>query len=421
MPEQLKVFVNKTLTTADLVNGNQLPLFTNTATTQAVVRDVQIDESASSVTQNAALVNDGFTISSTAQDMQGMEIVDKGKSLWYELRPTPPNVIEGQRDYIWLNGSTTTLTTSQGYLFYERAYPITQQFKTLGKQLNDQFVTKPLPTMYSPSFIILSRDGTTAYYEANDGSATTNLYYATADANGNFTSWSSIVNASSNSDKAVDYVQGLIRWVSAGALNTLDINTGTQTSSSGGFSGGSTYSCSSTYKDLFIWSPVYNGNVLQIYDFTINTLFTVSVTHTIHTVACVYDTTVGKYYVYAGTGNTYSVYEIVEGSGTATLVYNVISALTQLQNQNNAGVQFAATADGHIFGFMWDGNANVNAKAKLDVNGLTIVEKYPNITSAGTAFFIGNTDVSTSPVNHGPTPYDIALKVKVSGVEITGV
>lgn len=86
MAEQLKEIVNQTFTQADLTNTTDLVLFTNAASTQFVVKDIQIEDNPDELT--GKLMNNEFQVGGL-YTASGYELVDKGNTLLFRLTNSP--------------------------------------------------------------------------------------------------------------------------------------------------------------------------------------------------------------------------------------------------------------------------------------------------------------------------------------------
>lgn len=102
MAERLKVFVNKTLTENDVVNGDEIELITTDSTTQAVIKNIYAGNSNVS---NSIVENNNFKIMDTLTTSSGYELVDTNSTLKIKL----PEAIPSSS---FTRASITTFSTS---------------------------------------------------------------------------------------------------------------------------------------------------------------------------------------------------------------------------------------------------------------------------------------------------------------------
>lgn len=119
MAEAIKEFVNKTFTSSDIINNNEIVLFTNNDTTQAIVKDIIVQNSDIAKT-DAKFYIGGIEVMGTFESATGLLFIDKGQSLSVKLNTalTTPSYTKLHLEYL-----DTTSTASGKYIRYEAAIP----------------------------------------------------------------------------------------------------------------------------------------------------------------------------------------------------------------------------------------------------------------------------------------------------------
>lgn len=119
MAEAIKEFVNKTFTSSDIINNNEIVLFTNNDTTQAIVKDIIVQNSDIAKT-DAKFYIGGIEVMNTFESATGLLFIDKGQSLSVKLNTalTTPSYTKLHLEYF-----DTTSTASGKYIRYEAGIP----------------------------------------------------------------------------------------------------------------------------------------------------------------------------------------------------------------------------------------------------------------------------------------------------------
>ena len=119
MAEIIKEFVNKTFTSSDIINNNEIVLFTNNDATQAIVKDIIVQNSDIAKT-DAKFYIGGIEVMDTFESASGLLFIDKGQSLSVKLNTalTVPSYTKLHLDFI-----NTTSSSDKTYKRYEKAIP----------------------------------------------------------------------------------------------------------------------------------------------------------------------------------------------------------------------------------------------------------------------------------------------------------
>ena len=241
MAEKLKTFVDTTWTLSDVdTSTNKLTMFTNGATTQAVVKDVQVNVSK----KIKGTMNIGnCVVSDEITTLSGSAIVDKNEGMSIEI-PVPFGITITRSAYdiytanLQYATSTTNCTTVEKGITLVKVPQITtidgtnlsesEIASTYSSVLNiDKFPnavalptvankkSKIIATMSTPAFVYRHSDNR-MYYFYYDGNSTTQLLYSTNEG----ASWVAL-EQSSYAYKCVNQ-NGRISWVSGTAYGFVN-------------------------------------------------------------------------------------------------------------------------------------------------------------------------------------------------------
>ena len=234
MAEKLKTFVDKTWTLSDVdTSTNKLTMFTNNGTTQAVVKDIQVNvpkKIKGTINAGNCVVSDEITT------LSGSAIVDKNEGMSIEI-PVPFGITIDRSAYDMytanLNYATSTTkfttvensilagtspqtTTINGTNLSESEIASTYRYVLNVDKFPNVAITMPfeeiktsktIATLNQPAFVY-RYSGDRMYYFYYDSNSTTQLLYSTNEGS----SWVALDN-SSYAYKCVN-PSGRISWVS---------------------------------------------------------------------------------------------------------------------------------------------------------------------------------------------------------------
>lgn len=432
MAERLKVFVNKTLTAADLVGNDTLPLVQTDATTQAVVRDIEVDAAQSNITANVYLDNNGYKLTDSAVSVAGSEIVDTNSTLAYKLNPP---ILTGVRnasivDFLY-SPNTTSFTKVPGIalLDYSKEYQlVTAQKELIAQKTGTSFLTTPATVSIpqTTNSVWYFETDTYAYYFYYDGNSSTYLYRSDI-TGGVYGAWTP-VDTTAYAYKALDPKNRRVYWVAGQSLYEHDMDTNTTTLL---FDyAGVAPSITSTYTTAGVYDGVYFGaisnaylNTLLFYDTATgaagvlytNSNFALSIGSFLGVTKSVD----GDFYLAIGYDTNVSIFRQPSNlvNGATSAVY-IGSPSTLFPNGIGVDQWYMQGFDNHL---CVNNSVNEFEVLKVDNGVFSSVYTYPHggAINANSTFipaytFDGSVDLLT-------TDYDLRLKAKVSGVEIAGV
>ena len=328
MAEKLKTFVDTTWTLSDVdTSTNKLTMFTNNATTQAVVKDVQVNVSK----KIKGTMNIGnCVVSDEIITLSGSAIVDKNEGMSIEI-PVPFGVTITRSAYDMYTAnlhyatSTTNFTTVENGI---RVVTLPQTTTIDGTNLSESEIastyksvlnidkfpnavalptvankkSKSIATMSTPAFVYRHSDNR-MYYFYYDGDSTTQLLYSTNEG----ASWIAL-DTSSYAYKCVNQ-KGRISWVSGTAYGFVNpgeiaVSGTVQLSGRAGISvATTTYTHASECNGWHFWCPAnsatttlygYNKDKNIAVNITLNSAMQLSSAGGL----CVsYNATEGKYFI----------------------------------------------------------------------------------------------------------------------------
>ena len=357
MAEKLKTFVDTTWTLSDVdTSTNKLTMFTNDATTQAVVKDVQVNVS-KKIKGSMNIGN--CVVSDEIITLSGSAIVDKNEGMSIEI-PVPFGVTITRSAYDMYTAnlhyatSTTNCTTVENGI---RVVTLPQTTTIDGTNLSESEIaytyksvlnidkfpnavalptvanktSKSVGTMSTPAFVYRHSD-TRMYYFQYDNDSTTALYYSTNEG----ASWVAL-EQSSYAYKCVNQ-NGRISWVSGTAYGFVNpgeiaVSGTVQLSGRAGISyATSSYTRASECNGWHFWCPNnsytttlygYNKDKNIAVNITLNSAMQLSSAGGL----CVsYNATEGKYFLMSWQSSTRYLHRIdtdidalvADGTGTGT-------------------------------------------------------------------------------------------------------
>ena len=481
MAEQLKVFANKEFTNADIRADGTIHLITNLDSEQAVVKSIEVDDNTLNNSLKYRIENDGFTITEDLVNMEGYEIVDKGKALVlntdvdyennvilnYDYSEATKQTISNAQLYNVIDSTTNVRRFSVGatatcklingtldslylpysavyknYLLLKSKYPYSvSPVSTEATATATATATYTVPTMTQPVWFRVV--GNKAYYFYWDGDSNTVLYKAEVTGT-TVGSWS-VVNNTSYAFKTLDVENNVVYWVDGTTLFRYDLVTQTQTTIGNTVApaGVSTYSTATFSNGVFFY-VVSAGHTSKVYYYNTATnsfgvinfseAFPIS---TYASIAVAYNGTEDKWYIDIGYSTARSVYTTtgaMTGTKTATkigtqalLPFTLNSAQGIVMGDKTGHILYKCTnATGDVVGG-WASVKWANNTATLVRNiAATFSVNYQNpmdIIAFLHSFTITTYEVTPAAqtvvldINEDTIPF--SAKLKISGVAIT--
>ena len=436
MAEKLKVFVNKTFTSADLVNGDEWPLVVTDATTQAVVKSIEIPKDMSVLNYKGkpvpvSLLHNDFPLG-TAESMEGHEIIDVNSELKYKL-PSVPTIsyLDAGETGIFAFTSTEQVdfTVTTDYTkFATSFYGLTRP----GDDVLEDYINIPnqnianygaVPAMSYPTWFFST--GTKAVYFSHDGNSNTKLYSAYV--NGTSVSAWSIVDSNTYAYKCLDTEGSKVYWVRGRTVYEYNIDAGT-TINKGQHSiapNTNTYTCAGFCNGILFW-VANSDNEYKFFYWKQDTeefgMINASQKFEIHSdssIGIAYNPDEDMYYIDAGYSTVRAIYSL-SGSFSDSSDASYIGGRDMYENDFYAG---AGYVNGDRFGNMYIYNSVAIPEVhKFEKDQATLIDSYPSLGAViGDAGWFKYTK---GPIIKIPIDFvdaDISLQCKVSGIEITEV
>ncbi len=293
MAERLKVFQNKTFTAADIVNDDEFTLIANDATTQAVVKSIEVtpdvvplDDEGRAV--SLSLFNGEMPIGQM-KTAEGLEIVDTGATLKVKLGKVPGLTVdyahntEGFQSY-WKNGGLATRVagkdpitiTPQNYAMKEgfsnadKLQLVQETFGQAARPDNynfDSTTETPVDSYSTNNHRWLWYGETYAYAFYTDSNSVQQINRWALDENGQITGSMTNALARSYAPMGLDLENGIVYYYenSGNTVEKLDLNTGvfSQVSSGSYGSNCSSFTVGAYCNGYFFWvqSSANNGEI----------------------------------------------------------------------------------------------------------------------------------------------------------------
>jgi len=413
MGDKLKEFFSGTLTTANIVSGNKLQLITNNATTQAVVKDIQIESS--SGFQTIGLYNGEVKIDDGVNSLAGSELVEVSKTLEYRLTPAVP----------------TTYTVTGYEFFYPTSNTVIKYNNSLtgvsglnGYSLNVDLLTSA-PDIIVPHnnmSYIFRYTNSIFYYIYTDGNSTTTVYRSTSFSLNNIPSWNTI-NTTSYSFPTIDVQGGKIYWVDGQTyrVHTMSTNITDSVTHTNRFPASASSFNRSYYCNGYVFTIISSSYTSSIYFLKVSDSSTGQLTlatalysnsHSIFSVS--YNTAENMFYFITNSDATnYRIHKIASG-------FTHLSAVTYV---GNTGLPFGFPYTTHCHPYLDDGFVMVRSGTQMlrwkmtssgfsDATAVTGSLTYSNAHAIACA----SQNVNLTEAN---SSIDASIKLKVAGVEIT--
>ena len=450
MVDTVKTFANGKFTGANIVNG-VFPLVTNAATTRAVVKDVAVDSTFSSVdTDGNALVfnleNNGFKIN-TAKNLSGSEIVDAGQDLVFSPDPALGSNAAGYSVYgkrtFWSSGTTSLIENSvapnaditvgkyksllQGVAFIQDKFDASvTEIVTQNNQ-----ATTPRTMLQSPQWIFRTSTYAYYYYFTNGQQA---HYLARSEITGgnSFSPWSAIAN-SNGSAPTFNVTDKTFLFLSSGGVNLqrhdMDTNITTVVKANFG-SGNGQNQCACEINDMF-FVRTGNNQTVQVFDTlnVANAKFNITVPQGLPqnnqpypVIGGTYNPVDNTYYILAGSNVGKFMFSIKAQVGGRLTGSETIVDLGSVTNFGITDYVQIAHVQGDNFGNLSVMQTSTTRKTFNFVNGAAtqVGDTLALGTNTGNRnFAIVAPNYPTATATLTPAELDIKLATKVSGIEIT--
>lgn len=416
MAEKLKEFANVTLTGADFTSS-EYTILSNTSTTQAVIKDMSIEVTAPMVNSNVAVINGVSTVANGGSST-GFELVAEDSSLKIKLNPAMVGGTFKPYSLTFLENNSSykkaTFGTNTGVSYLPNG---------LTAELVIDATATAVTTMSQPSWFHINAAGNYAYYFYYDTNSTTKFYYAPRDTStgviGSWIGWNTGSYQYAALDASADKVYIHTDYY---GIKIFDLATRSVVTKSSAFHGVTTvtptsYAHSAAVNGIFFSQPSnsYTNSILY-YNVATDTNGTISGSVHAGSSGCTsvsYNPDEERYYILTKQGtNTRLGY--IDGN-SLTGGYSITQAGTGVIDIPTTSCFIGSTADGY---FAWqDDNGDVRLGKAADgtitkqdtyIKGTLYSYNGPSIR-AGTTLVIGLSGLG------------VELKVKVSGVEITGV
>lgn len=421
MADNLKEFTNKTYTSEDLVDGQYYDLVSNGSTTQALVRDIQVDTAEAS--PEADLLNGSFRIAGT-ETLTGSEFVERNTKLRYKLKskPTP-----------YYSTLFYSSRTNQGFTASQLNYNASHA--TFAVSESEAVYTSNNAMTNTPVWCVISPNGNYVYHFQYDGNSTCNLRAASKQNGTNYNNWSSTFESGSYTYKVVGD-DGYIYWQDGWNVKRLSMNGGSGAVSAWTISAHlpaqpSTNTKSSFANGVFalVISTSYANRVWlchwghsSVCEVSLNKYMQMGSSYDF---ALTFDPIADKYYLVHGRNdsNMVDVFEIpgsaLDFSDNASSKFTYSQSLGTSFNLEDRfrdpQAMFTPLPDGS-FGYV-DTAGNFKS---CSVDGLTRKIVIPVAVSTNSGAPQGVVVASSGPARP-ISDYQLDVTVKVSGIEITGV
>lgn len=484
MAEKLKVFVNKIFTNQDINPDGTIALFGNDTTTQAVVKNFEVDGVLLKNGLQYYVQNDGFRILTDLESAEGSEIIDTGKALRLKTDlDFTDNVLLDYKHVIssfstntsvgFFNSTASVITkTISGTYNAAGFYPVTTNNLTLYKPVNRAYksieelkskypytvsttttttcnvsavstsTTYTVPNMNTPAWFYST--GTNAYYFYWSGDSNTELFKATI-TNGIVGSWTS-AGSTSYAVKALDIEGKSVYWNNGSTLYKYNMVTGSESTVTSALvnTSNSRYQTATFSNGVYFYIPS-NSYSTQCYYYNTNTntagVINFGATNNFNSymsIAVAYNSTEDKWYIdvgYATSRKIFTTTGAMTGTKTATLIgteallpFTLYTNQGLVQGDKYGRMLYKCTASGGLVqGFVavkWANNTATvigNAGDTFSVNYWSPID----INTVATEVYVPAVTVSPSSqtvvLDINDDTVPISIPVKVSGVEITGV
>ena len=438
MAEVLKEFANVALTATNFNSSGEYTVLTNNSTTQAVIKDINATSTtANSVDSNIILTN-GITTIATGGPSTGFELIPQSGTLKVEFNPTlSAGVIRDNSLFMATNSNKFLKHISTN--IEGQNYPVISG-TTYVAAFTDDSTPDTGPAAFvddQVAWFFINKAETRAFYFHYDGNEGTQVYWCTY-SSGTFGSWTSLGLGTIQYAALDPETEKIMVHTGQNSVRVYDLADNSYVDYASAFTSmsptpqaPSTYANAATVNGIFFTQPnnSYDDRVQYFDPVTGNRGVITRNTNNYYIdnngfMAVCYNPTEKKYYIITKfVGNYRMYYFSVDGalSGNYTSTY--------LENQSGGHLTFSNSRWGHGTS---DGRfVTANNQRKAVISKPTIVNDgsgaYGTVLQTATTVsnLIVNGPVLSKRATSNSIPLTqlkpIGLKVKVSGVEITGV
>ena len=446
MAEVLKEFANVALTATNFNSSGEYTVLTNNSTTQAVIKDINATSTtANSVDSNIILTN-GITTIATGGPSTGFELIPQSGTLKVQFNPTLSAGI--LRDHSLFHAASNN--GAAAYLKHNLTKTESQNYPVIdGSTYVPAFTNVATentgPATYGTAnvaWFFINKAETQAFVFVYDGNSTTNVSWCTY-SSGTFGSWTDLGLGSYNYAALDPETEKMMLHTGTNSVRVWDlVGTPSYVDYPNAFTGmsptpanKSSYAHSASVNGIFFTLPRTSyDNRVQYFDpatgnrgvITRNTVNYLIANNGF--LAVCYNPTEKNYYILTKASTGYKMYFFnvdgvdgaLSGDYTSTYIETNSGGHTNFSSTNRWG---HGTTDGHFVFSMQDNKARITKPHAVNdgsgsygtvVHTATTASNYP---IAGPVLSKRSTGATIPLTQLKP----IGLKVKVSGVEITGV
>lgn len=430
MAEQLKEFANVTLTQANFSASDEYTVVTNNSTTQAVVKDISANITATGLDNTNVNIISGVATIGKGGKSTGFELIPQSGTLKLKvINALPTGKVQ---DYLlYTLGSSRTYHRAHALKVVETTFfPLIAGSSYAGSftdnTTNISSVDNGGNSPQNDIVFYWQNDNFRYYYNYN-GNNVTNFFKVSLNSAGAATSTWGSVNGSSYKSKAIDTVNDLYFWqhdasnVIVGKLSTATHEEVTVTGWTGAVNPTS-YNMSSACNNIFFVKPS-RASTTEIFYYNHLTGGSGKITGSYiqeGIMSVTYNAAEQRYYIITKENNAttnkmlYLNGNSLSGNHTATLVNSGNSVMGIISGAryigSNSSGQFAYTSSGN--------RAQIGLATTSGITVQNTGTNYQYEDQAGGTFAKQATSEEI-PANQADLSYSIALKM--SGVEITGV
>jgi len=418
MAEKLKEFTNVTLTGTDFTD-NEYTIFTNNGKTKAVVKDVNAVP-VSPLKEANIVVTNGVADVASGGKSTGFELVTENNSLKLKLDPVMSGGMSQTYDVSWLPNNVSSKADSL-ITNRDNTYPL-KASSTYAPKTDTSSSASVVSSMSSPAWFHINKQGTRAYYFYYDGNSTTQFNYASRNTGtGVLSGWNNWESGSYHYAALDADADKVYIHINSSSVRVYDLSDLTYTDNSSAWNGAgnfnpSSYARSTAVNGIFFSQPsnAYTTSI-KYYD-TINNV-SATLTGDFYStssglIAATYNPTEKRYYIVTrSSSNTKMSYiDAANLSGNCTAT----GAGQGVMDIYNEVRYMGGTTTGL---FSWPDSNSVIRFGKAEKGAITLLS--PSIT--GPAYSYSGVTIRAGTSTATPIEeLDVGLKLKVSGVEITG-